>query len=152
MSASTRPAHTPRYASSGEVIWRLPRDRRSVRRARTALRRQLELWHIGEELADTAELLLSELTTNAINAPAPRGRQVHLRFQLSASALRLEVADASDRLPVLKHAKGDEECGRGLELVEVLADGWGVDLRANGVGKTVWAVLALPGVSEASTT
>lgn len=122
-----------------------------MRRARTALRRQLELWRIGGELADSAELLLSELATNAINAPASRGRRIHLRLQLRESALRLEVADTSDRLPLLKHPKGDEECGRGLELVDALADGWGVEPRANGVGKTVWVVLAVPGAPDVST-
>lgn len=123
---------------------RFPRHRRSVGRARAALRHQLAIWHIDDaELADSAVLLLSELTTNAVNAAATPGREIGVRFELTVAALRLEVSDASDGQPRLRHAAGDDESGRGLALVEALADAWGTEPRDT-VGKVVWALLLLP--------
>lgn len=74
----------------------------------------LAIWHIDDaELADSAVLLLSELTTNAVNAAATPGREIGVRFELTVAALRLEVSDASDGQPRLRHAAGDDESGRG---------------------------------------
>ncbi|WP_329274659.1 ATP-binding protein [Streptomyces sp. NBC_01451] len=125
-------------------MYRFPRHRRSVGRARAALRHQLAIWHIDDaELADSAVLLLSELTTNAVNAPTAPGRVIAVRFELAGAALRLEVSDVSDGQPRLRHAAGDDESGRGLALVEALADAWGTEPRDT-VGKVVWARLVLP--------
>ncbi|MFG2647044.1 hypothetical protein [Streptomyces sp. NPDC048436] len=53
----------------------------------------------------------------------------------------LEVSDPrGERLPAMRKAGEEEQFGRGLVLVGVLADEWGVEPR-DGVGKTVWAVL-----------
>lgn len=123
---------------------RFPRHRRSVGRARAVLRHQLAIWHIDTtELTDRATLLLSELTTNAVNATTTPGREVAVRFELTGTQLRLEVSDASDEQPRLRHAAAGEESGRGLALVEALADEWGIEPRDT-VGKVVWARLVLP--------
>lgn len=82
---------------------------------------------------------MSELVTNAVRAQASAAAEVGVRFVWSGGRLRLEVRDASDELPVMSEAKEDEECGRGLVLVDALASGWGVD--RDGTGKTVWAEL-----------
>ncbi|MFH8584226.1 hypothetical protein ACH4GP_07500 [Streptomyces celluloflavus] len=50
---------------------------------------------------------------------------------------------ASDQLPLITHAEEDEECGRGLLLVNALASSWGVIVRG-ATEKTVWAELTLP--------
>lgn len=50
--------------------------------------------------------------------------------------VRVEVADRSPRPPSRRHAEGDETSGRGLELVDGLADRWG--WRAEGAGKAIW--------------
>ena len=126
---------------------RFPRHRRSVGRARQALRRQLAIWHVGDEVTEFAVLVLSELVTNAVNVETPRGRKVGVRFVLADAESRVEVADASDELPVLGNAGDEDESGRGPALVEALADRWGVwgvKSRA-GVGKAVWVLLVLPG-------
>ncbi|MFI0711815.1 ATP-binding protein [Streptomyces inhibens] len=138
---ATRLASDPPFA----VAYRLPSDQRSVGRARQILRHNLQSWHVDSELDYVAELLLSELVTNAVNAQAAAAEDVGVRITLSASRLRLEVRDASDELPVMIQAEEDEECGRGLVLVDALASGWGVD--RDGIGKIVWAELA---VSDAS--
>ncbi|WP_336050513.1 ATP-binding protein [Streptomyces sp. CA2R101] len=130
---------TPALAAAADHL--LPGDDRSAARARAALRRQLRVWHISGELADSAERLLSELVTNAMRAQAqaPGAPEVGVRFVWAGGRLRLEVRDVSDELPVMNDAEEDEECGRGLVLVDALASGWGVD--RDGTGKTVWVEL-----------
>ncbi|AJE84487.1 hypothetical protein SLNWT_4111 [Streptomyces albus] len=128
------------------VAFQYPRRRPNVGRARQALRRQLALWHVEGEVVDTAVLLLSELVTNAMAAKTAPGREIRVRFELRGKELRLEVADAGDEKPQLRHAGPEDESGRGLALVNALADAWGVAPRL-GVGKTVWASLVLPEVA-----
>ncbi|WP_414507598.1 ATP-binding protein [Streptomyces sp. NEAU-L66] len=126
-----------------------PDGRRCPGQARRALRQQLRVWGVSGELADSAELLVSELVTNAVRAQASADAEVGVRFVWSGGRLRLEVWDASDELPVMKDAEEDEECGRGLVLVDALASCWGVD--RDGTGKTVWAeLLAGVAVGDAS--
>ncbi|EKX63934.1 hypothetical protein STRIP9103_04948 [Streptomyces ipomoeae 91-03] len=120
-----------------------PRHRRSVGRARAALRCQLGIWQIAGEVADTAALLPSELTTNAVRAKSTHGRNIGVRFELTGTGLRLEVSDSGDGKPELRRAGDEDVSGRGLVLVDALADDWGVAPRV-GVGKVVWVLLALP--------
>ncbi len=89
-------------------------------------------------LADTAELLVSELVTNAVRyADAPIG----LRLMLD-EVLRVEVADPLPDPPRQRRAARTDEGGRGLELVHSLADNWGT--RVEGEGKVVWFEQSLP--------
>ncbi|QKV94163.1 ATP-binding protein [Streptomyces sp. NA02950] len=143
MPTNALPAGTAPLASTQTVTHQLPRHRRSVGRAREALRHQLANWHIGADITESATLLLSELTTNAINAKTTRGREIGVRFVLTGLELRIEVSDTNDEQPTLKHAEDDDESGRGLALVDSLADRWGVEPR-DAVGKVVWALLVLP--------
>ncbi|MFW6695203.1 ATP-binding protein [Streptomyces sp. MAR4 CNX-425] len=124
---------------------RFPRHARSVGRARTALRAQLGLWGVDQNVADTAVLLVSELVTNAVrHATVPPGREIGTWFALREGRLRLEVADANGDLPQPRTAGDEDESGRGLALVDALADEWGTYRRANGIGKCVWVTLKLP--------
>ncbi|MFB6436012.1 ATP-binding protein [Streptomyces sp. NPDC056411] len=142
MSTRARPAATRLTAARPPAAaHRFPSDGRSAGRARAALRRQLLTWRIGGEAAHSAALLLSELVTNAVTAQAPPAPDIGVRFALSDGRLRLEVRDTSDALPEMKQAEEDEECGRGLVLVNALASGWGID--RDGTGKIVWAELAV---------
>ncbi|QFZ75749.1 ATP-binding protein [Streptomyces fagopyri] len=92
-----------------------------------------------EPLAETLILLVSELVTNAV---VHTGCPAVLRLSLpgvpgeSLGTVRLEVADSSDCPPRPRHAEGDETNGRGLELVDGLADRWGWN--PEGVGKSIW--------------
>ncbi|KUJ64157.1 hypothetical protein ACZ90_61215 [Streptomyces albus subsp. albus] len=100
--------------------------------------------HVPSDLAETAELLLSELVTNAVrHGRVPRGREIGVRSALSGGELRVEVADVSDSQPQMRESGDGDERGRGLLLVDSLADKWGVSRRGV-IGKTVWFVLALP--------
>jgi anti-sigma regulatory factor (Ser/Thr protein kinase) len=125
-TSATRTTAVP-LALTQAVTHQFPRHRRSVGRAREALRRQLAIWHVVGEVTDIATLLLSELATNAVNAKTTNGRDIAVRFELAGSKLRLEVSDTSDEQPTLKRVKNDDESGRGLVLVDTLTDGWGAN-------------------------
>jgi len=106
----------------------------AIREARTEVRRQLEAWGLAgqEEVLDTAELLVSELATNALLHSASR-----FRVTLSAvhGVLRCEVQDAGRCTPQVLDAGGSES-GRGMFLVDALARRWGC--HQDGRRKTVW--------------
>ncbi len=79
-------------------------------------------------------LLISELVTNAV---VHTGCPAVLRMLFGGTAMvRVEVADASDRPPMPRHAEGEDTNGRGLELVDGLADRWG--WQREGAGKSIW--------------
>ncbi|MFJ7998545.1 ATP-binding protein [Streptomyces sp. NPDC096310] len=98
------------------------------------------------ELSWSAALLVSELGTNALLHGCLRDRFFRVRLVLGATTLRIEVTDPrGERLPVVRAAT-DQECfGRGLLIVEQVADRWGVAPLT--VGKTVWCELWAPPVS-----
>jgi two-component sensor histidine kinase len=91
---------------------------------------------------DTLVLLCSELVTNAVlNAAAPS----ELRLRVRAGRVRLEVHDPSPAVPVPRAQDLGATNGRGMVLVDALADSWGVEV-GDGLpdqGKTVWVEMAL---------
>jgi len=132
-----------------DIEWRLPRHARSVGRARLLFREQARSWELSHEVTDTAELLLSELMTNAYrHAKVPAGREIWARAILTEDRLRVLVADASDALPAPRSGSVEEDSGRGLALVELLAEAWGAQAREGGVGKSVWFEVILSGAVE----
>ncbi|MFI2375111.1 ATP-binding protein [Streptomyces sp. NPDC018964] len=140
--------HSPRLplptTAPQDIEWRLPRHARSVGRARTLFREQAASWMLPQDVTETAELLLSELMTNAYrHAKAPAGREIRARCALTDNRLRITVTDADDTLPTPSTACPDDESGRGLALVATLADDWGAEKRERGIGKKVWFELAL---------
>ena len=116
--------------------WRLPAEPRSVARARELTREQLAAWDL-ETLADTAELLVSELVTNALRHGEG---DIRLRLLLDRT-LVCEVWDAGLVQPRRRRAHVTDEGGRGLQLVGLLSTAWGS--RRTHQGKTVWFELAL---------
>ena len=89
------------------------------------------------DLADTAALLVSEIVTNAV---LHARTDVLLRCTVEGSGVLVEVADGSTLLPRPREHDAEAVTGRGLELVELLADAHGV--RRSGAGKSVWFTLA----------
>ncbi|MGW5271354.1 ATP-binding protein [Streptomyces sp. NPDC004044] len=134
-----------------EVKFRLVRCRSSVPRARAVLRAKLGEWRAKQQTAETGELLLSELVTNALQVPVPGDRLVGVRIVCRARGelLRLEVSDAGAGRPEVQRPGEMDAAGRGLLLVQTLAHRWGVDERQAGIGKTVWAELVAPGIVPA---
>ncbi|XKK64450.1 ATP-binding protein [Streptomyces sp. ARC32] len=99
-----------------------------------------------QDVTDMAELLLSELMTNAYrHAKVPSGREIWARCILTDDRLHITVTDADTTLPQPAPACPGDESGRGLALVASLAADWGAQKRARGIGKEVWFEVALAG-------
>ena len=140
-SATSRPQQLRRRVPQADLA--------RISEVRGELRDAVRRWGVGE-LADTVELLTSELVTNALvhtdrdalltarlfrecpdeGPDGPRGR----------ARLRVEVDDESDLWPKRRTPGEQASSGRGLMLVEALADAWGVD--PLGSGKRMWFELA----------
>ncbi|PAZ10592.1 ATP-binding protein [Streptomyces sp. SA15] len=103
------------------------------------LRRAVRL-HLGGPCADV-QLCVTELVANVIRHVG-EGTPVRVRVaRVDGGRIRIEVTDPDTRaLPVLVHATGDDEAGRGLALLDAVALRWGVEQGAS--GKTVWCELA----------
>ncbi|WP_327325719.1 ATP-binding protein [Streptomyces sp. NBC_01210] len=139
----------PPYTNGAPVSRRWPRHRRTVGLARTLLSETLARWSLGT-LNDAAAVVLSELLTNAVcHAHTSPGREIETHFLLVQDGVRIEVHDSATQLPRLRPVDLAADDGRGLLLVAALADGWGVSERI-GVGKAVWAVLAVRGTGADS--
>lgn len=108
-------------------------DLRAVPETRRALRDLLRQWGRPGR-AEIAELLTSELVTNAL---VHTDREAELTATVGPRGLRVEVRDFVARRPKLRVPIADDGThGRGLVLVQSLADAWGVMTR--GTGKVVW--------------
>ncbi|MEU2280984.1 SpoIIE family protein phosphatase [Streptomyces sp. NPDC013178] len=119
--------------------WDLPADPALVGEVRASALRRLADWGL-DEAAFAAELILSELVTNAIRHGAGpiRVRLLHHR------TLICEVSDASNTAPHLRRAASTDEGGRGLFLVAQLSQTWGT--RYLPEGKVIWAECGLDGI------
>ncbi|MER5913839.1 ATP-binding protein [Streptomyces sp. NPDC001982] len=114
---------------------------------RELVRDVLGVWHL-DDLADRAALIITELIANASrHTPCPRIRLIFGRP--SATRVRVGVVDEEpSRLPALSQADEGDESGRGLLLIDAVADRWGYDLQGSGRrpwGKEVWAELRTEG-------
>lgn len=115
---------------------RLSPTPRGARLARLLTAEQLSSWELP---LDPARQIVAELAANAVTHGRVPGRDFRLTVYVIADTLRIEVTDTcGDRLPCLQPPSAEAESGRGLALVEALADrwGWGPGLRPR---KTVWA-------------
>ncbi|MEG8277456.1 SpoIIE family protein phosphatase [Streptomyces sp. AHA2] len=130
-------ARTRGLPSSQVATWDIPADPALVAPIRKQVVDQLERWGLVEATF-TAELVVSELVTNAIRYGAP---PIRLRLIHDAATLICEVSDTNHTAPHLRRAKTWDEGGRGLLLVAQLTQRWGS--RHTAEGKTIWAELAL---------
>ncbi|MFD5772664.1 ATP-binding protein [Streptomyces fungicidicus] len=113
---------------------------RSARLARLLTDAHLRDWGYDSE---AARHVVAELATNAVTHGRVPGRDFRLAFYVVDHTLRIEVTDTrGERLPDPQPASHEAESGRGLLLVEALADRWGVS-EDRFPRKTVWAELRL---------
>ena len=131
-------ARLRRVSQADRPCWTLTAEPTSAARARVLATRALAEWHL-EPLAGAAELIVSELVTNAIQHA---GGTVLLRLIRDGGTVTCEVGDSSRVLPLARHAADDDESGRGLQVVSQLSHRWGV--RRTRAGKLVWCELRLP--------
>ncbi|MBX7546563.1 ATP-binding protein [Streptomyces sp. tea 10] len=117
--------------------WDLPflAEPQEVAALRRILRLHLEVWRLPE-VVDVAQLCASELVSNVINHVGLE-TPTTLAVSMNGSCLRIEVHDPDTRaLPTLVQAGLGSEAGRGVALVDAVADRWGVELRAD--RKVTW--------------
>ncbi|MEU1931182.1 ATP-binding protein [Streptomyces sp. NPDC019826] len=106
----------------------------SMRRITSAF---LGLWDLHGPLAEDIVLAVSELVTNAIEHGEGG---VALRVQCADNELHVAVTDESPAPASLRSPSDDDQSGRGLLLITVLADRWGT----SDDGKTTWCRFDLP--------
>ncbi|KOU57098.1 protein phosphatase [Streptomyces sp. MMG1533] len=118
-----------------------PGDSKALTEARHMIRAAVGAWGAGQ-LSDEIELAADELITNAL-MHTEGSAIVTLRVLTGSDRrLRVEVEDSSSALPRRRDAGESGVSGRGLLLVDLLADVWGVDAR--GGGKCVWCEFVVP--------
>src|SRR3954469_6568449 len=117
----------------------VPRARRFAAEALTT--------EVGSSVVEDAELVVTELVTNALLHGAP---PVVLRISPVGSGVRIEVEDTGREMPIRMRESTDAMTGRGLSLVSRVTCGWGVERNGDG-GKVVWAEIVeggLPAVDD----
>ncbi|MFD0040949.1 SpoIIE family protein phosphatase [Streptomyces anulatus] len=103
---------------------------------RQLVRELLHDWSDPEQV-DSAVLMVSEMATNVlVHTDGDALMAAEISGERGERRLRVEVADASDELPHKRRPGEMASSGRGLVLMEMLADAWGVDPR--GEGKSIW--------------
>ncbi|MER5318846.1 ATP-binding protein [Streptosporangium roseum] len=137
-----RAARPPEEPPAPESSWSLPPEPFSVPRARRLVRARLTEWGL-EEQSEIAELLVSELVTNALDHA--RGA-IRLTLCCQEGLLRCEVEDAHPVAPRMRRAGDDDENGRGLYMLDLLSCCWGSDRTP--AGKVVWFELPVDALSE----
>ena len=136
--------------ATGEVsvACRLGREPAHAGHAREQTRQALCEWGLDQH-TDLAELVVSELVTNALRHGAGL---IEMRLSYADGELRVEIHDSGVGRPVRQHVGADDECGRGLELLDGLIELHGgrrgvIDDDA-GPGKTVYVELSLSPTRE----
>ena len=113
-----------------------PRDPASVGAARRFAIQALGT--VPAEVREAVELMVSELATNCV-------RHTNTAFELTVredrGEIRIEVTDRAGGTPTMRSPRPDEPTGRGLQIVNMLSEEWGVE-HAGARGKTVWFTVA----------
>ncbi|MGW2174944.1 ATP-binding protein [Streptomyces sp. NPDC001705] len=127
---------------------RLSSTRRGARLARLLAVERLTAWEMSPRVIERAEHIVAELAANAALHGRVQGRDFLLALTPddAAGTLRIAVSDTrgEHRPAIPPEQNPDDESGRGLLLVDALADRWGTEPRLPS-GKTVWAEIDQPG-------
>lgn len=137
LGGQSRPVQPVRSAwrDGTRASWVLAPEPTTVPRIRKRVRRQLAEWDVPG-CGDTVELLVSEIVTNAMR----HAWGAVLTLTIENGTCRCEVRDTNPAMPAICHAHEGDEGGRGIYLMEALADRWGA--RAEPAGKVVWFEVA----------
>ena len=128
--------------SSRNASFDLPPDARSVRVARHVVLELLRVWKVPHDGEDAA-LLVTELVANVVDH-VKGDADLMLEIGASEDWLRIAVVDGSAVRPVVRELLLDEPRGRGMRMVEAIADRWGAEDHRG--GKRVWFELRPPGL------
>lgn len=91
----------------------------------------------GRQCAEAAAVMTSEVVTNAV---LHGSGDITFGFEADDDTVRVEVGDDDSARPRSRSADGDDESGRGMQIVQALAERWGVVRRPP--GKVVWFTVA----------
>ncbi|MFD9243171.1 SpoIIE family protein phosphatase [Streptomyces sp. NPDC059556] len=139
---SRRPAGTRPEAPRRTLMTVAQAEPERIAAAREQVRQLLHDWR-DEDQRDSAVLMVSEMVTNVlVHTDGDALLVAEVACGEKARRLRVEVSDGSDELPHKRHPGEMASSGRGLVLMEMLADAWGVDPR--GDGKAIWFELNEP--------
>ncbi|MFD0072830.1 SpoIIE family protein phosphatase [Streptomyces sp. NPDC127166] len=143
---SRRPAGTVREAPRRTLMTIAQAEPERIAEAREQVRQLLHDWSDEDQL-DAAVLMVSEMVTNVlVHTDGDALLVAEVACGEKTRRLRVEVSDGSDELPHRRHPGEMASSGRGLVLMGMLADAWGVDPR--GEGKAIWFELNEPGSEE----
>ncbi|MFJ7987634.1 SpoIIE family protein phosphatase [Streptomyces sp. NPDC096351] len=143
---SRRPVGTLTEAPRRTLMTIAQAEPERIAAAREQVRQLLHDWRDEEQL-DSAVLMVSEMVTNVlVHTDGDALLVAEVACGEKARRLRVEVSDGSDELPHKRHPGEMASSGRGLVLMEMLADAWGVDPR--GEGKAIWFELNEPNASD----
>lgn len=109
----------------------------SVRQARDFATRTLATWGLAAR-ADDIRHCVSELATNAMEHGTVPGHGFTVTMAADDGIVRVEVHDSSNRQPHPRHPTVSDISGRGLQIIDELSDGWGVEDREP-TGKVIWS-------------
>jgi anti-sigma regulatory factor (Ser/Thr protein kinase) len=117
----------------------VPRETKNVASARRFVRDIATDWNVTEDVPEIAELLVSELVTNAMvygstDAPAPSA--IRITVSREKDLMTVDVYDSCIEIPRMRRADPLDTSGRGLPIVQDLCHNWGWTL--NAYGKSVW--------------
>jgi len=118
---------------------RIPAEASAVQHTREFVVSTLSGWAVPRSLAADIVLLTSELVANAVLHARP---PIELRMRRTTGTVIVEVVDSAPFLPRKLRPTADDERGRGLQLVALLADRWGA--RPTADGKAVWCMFTIP--------
>ncbi|MFJ8228570.1 ATP-binding protein [Streptomyces sp. NPDC094448] len=128
-----------------DFTFRFTATPRGARLARRLATHRLHIWghHYGSETNDAVALVVADLAANSVTHGAVRGRGALLRLSRERDGLiRVEVSDTrGERVPAPAAPNATAVAGRGLMIVEALAEDWGVRPSEGAPGKIVWACL-----------
>ncbi|MET9428212.1 ATP-binding protein [Streptomyces sp. NPDC003036] len=141
-------AEKGRRAMTDTATKRFPHQDAAVPAVRAWVRETLASWQHFADRADDVLLCVSELATNAVRHVEDGEFLVELRA--TEGGLRVGVLDSSEQVPYVRHPTAEERSGRGLLLVQGLADDWGVDTRVT-PGKYVWSEFKRTSLSRTET-
>jgi anti-sigma regulatory factor (Ser/Thr protein kinase) len=119
-------------------VFLLPAHRASVAAARNRVGERLRQWGLAEPIYDDVTLVVSELFTNAL--VHTESSEISCRLQTTTHTVYLAITDQGVGPTGPQVREPDAESGRGLLLVDALAELWGVSTE-QGRGRTVWAIL-----------
>ncbi|MFH8574038.1 ATP-binding protein [Streptomyces sp. NPDC017993] len=109
----------------------------SVGQARDFALHALAAWDL-EGRADDIRLCVSELATNALTHSTCCGQGFHVTMSAEDTIVRIEIQDSCTHRPRRRRPSSDDTSGRGLHIVDMLCDEWGVE-ESGGAGKVVWS-------------